>query len=172
MAEESQTDLQRAIAQAIDSEIMKLQQAILPVQQMAEMALQKLESDERLGYGKWIPGIPGGGGVNWSVFAFGAEVVSGANNYISVTGGEVRHGTRATIEVAAAPFVKIVSDHYLVFVSYTIGSAAAIGSGAVCPVDTSTIIYWPLHKWRLIDGVASLEMIYHLGVIKIPGVFA
>lgn len=106
----------------------------------------------------------------WEKCAFGCSV---NENAITVTPGRVVHGTRWTYELSIdVPFTTIVADHTWIFCRYTLGESAYLVASTTAPIMSETIIEWALHKWRLIDGVASVEKIYHLGDIFIPGNFA
>lgn len=110
----------------------------------------------------------GGAGLDISVFAFG---YSASENIVTVSAGKVRHGTRAAVAVAAAP-VTIAADHTFIWVDYTYAGTAAIGSGTTEPSSTVTNLLVPLHQWKLTNGIVSIEKIFHLGDIIIPGEFA
>jgi len=106
--------------------------------------------------------------MDYSDFAFGFSV-SGVT--VTVKAGKIRHGTRTAISVAQAD-ISIVADHTWIYVVYTFGGGASLTSSTTEPVMTETAANWPLHKWRLANGVASIEQILHLGDIIIPGSFA
>jgi len=126
------------------------------------------------GHVSWSNGMPtivvdsveeSGGATPYSEWAFGFSV-DGA--VVTVNAGKVRHGTRTPISVAGAD-ITITADHTWIWPAYTYGGGAAtLTSGLTEPQDTATAHNRALHQWRLIDGVASLEKICHLGDIWLP----
>lgn len=106
--------------------------------------------------------------LNLSKFAFGYSI---AGNVVTVSAGKVRHGVRDAVAVGSGD-ITISLDHTWIYVSYTYGGSAALESGTTEPASTESILQVPLHKWRLVEGMASIEQICHLGDIIIPGAFA
>jgi hypothetical protein len=113
--------------------------------------------------------------MSYSDWAFGFSI-SGA--VVTVTAGEIHHGSRTVIDVAQTN-ITITADYQYVWVEYTFGAAAGgYPPAAVIPApqpsrpvsDETTFRCW-LHQFRAINGVVSLYRIGHLGNIELPGSF-
>jgi hypothetical protein len=115
--------------------------------------------------------LSGGGDMDYSDFAFGFSV---SGNQVTITVGEVRHGTR--VPITATTFgslpITINTDQTWIYCTYVFGGTSAqVVSSVIEPVTTSTALNYPLHLWGVSDGVVSVARILHLGDIIIPGVF-
>ena len=113
--------------------------------------------------------------MSYSDWAFGFSI---SGNVVTVTGGTVWQGTRPPVTVAGSQTINVLADYTWVYVEGSWGYPNAgvyppsILSGTTRPAHNSTTYRFPLHLWRLVGGVASLERIHHLGDIFIPGVYA
>ena len=134
----------------------------------------------RNGHVDWSNGMPtivmdeiddglGEKAMDYSDFAFGFSV-SGA--VVTITAGEIHHGTRAVVTVASV--VKtITQDLQYIWVEYTFGGSAVIAAPSTTrPVSTETVMKVWLGRFNLTDSTASLNRIGHIGNIEIPGAFA
>lgn len=119
--------------------------------------------------GSQLPVWGAGGGANYSDFAFGYSVTG---NIVTVTGGNVRHGSRTPIVVSETPITLAAATNWI-YVSYTVASGvASILQSATEPITTEAIYKQPLHKWTSAGGVATVSLpILHLGDVSIPGAF-
>ena len=109
--------------------------------------------------------------MDYSDFAFGFSV-SGA--VVTVNKGYVMQGKRMPAQVIAAD-ITITEDYTFIYVHFEFSAqAGTITSSTTRPSVTETTIDYPLHLWRLNDGVVTLADagILHLGYIVIPGNFS
>jgi hypothetical protein len=111
--------------------------------------------------------------MSYSDWAFGFSI-SGA--VVMVNAGVVIHGKRYTYTCSDTPII-ITEDNTFIYVHLVLGGdeswTPTIESAHIFPSMTDTTIDFPLHKWRLLSGgIVSLDKIYHLGCIVIPGNFA
>lgn len=114
---------------------------------------------------------PGGGGgaVDWSVFAFGCSVVG---DVAAVNAGAVMHADHYPVGVTGASLV-LTADHQYIWIEYDLSghSGGIAGPSTVEPYsDAQTFRVW-LTKFRLVDGVGSIEQIGHVGNIIIPSIY-
>jgi hypothetical protein len=106
---------------------------------------------------------------SYSDWAFGFSI-SGA--VVTVNTGDIWHGTRVAF-AAMATDITITADQTWIYVEYVIGNnSALIKSKLTKPLITPTVIEYPLHLWKVLNGVVNVDRILHLGDIIIPGVFA
>jgi len=112
---------------------------------------------------KWVAGD-----AVMSIYSFGYSV---SGTKVTVSAGSVRHGTRTVVDIAEKE-ITIAADHTWIYVAYTIGTSAVISSNTTLPDSTEGVVSVPLHEWRLVDSVVSIERVSHVGDILIPGVFA
>jgi hypothetical protein len=114
------------------------------------------------------PMIFPGGAMSYSDWAFGFSI-SGA--VVSVNKGNIRHGTK-TERICIARSFTVASDHYCCWVEYEYDESAWRSNwGTAFPLETETTYIEKLHEFRLIAGAASVDIIYHLGDVKIDGAF-
>jgi hypothetical protein len=109
--------------------------------------------------------------MSYSDWAFGFSV---SGNVVTMTTGEVRHGSRPPVTAfVAGSGITINADQTWIYCTYTFGGTSAqVVSSVIEPVTTATTLNYPLHLWGVSNGVVSVKKIIHLGDIVIPGVFA
>jgi len=113
--------------------------------------------------------------MDYSDFAFGHSI---SGTTVTITAGEIHQGTRDPIEVVETA-LPITIDHQYAFVEHVFNSGIAIipntpeRATAVRPTsDSATLRVW-LCRFRLVDGVVSLEKpIGYVGNIYITGTVA
>jgi hypothetical protein len=106
----------------------------------------------------------------WSKWEFGIQSIVG--DKVTVNAGEVQDSllnakTASTAEITIAE----VGMTYI-FLEYTYGGAVEIKGSTTRPVMDATTYRRILHWWYLVDGVATLSKVSHIGNIVIPGTFA
>jgi len=119
---------------------------------------------------------------DYSVYAFGFKIIG---TVVRMYTGDICHGARAPVS-ATGPLgetptydATITEDHQYIWVSYDWGIFAYFFDGGFSDTPSTTkpqtdatrFRVW-IARFRLIDGVVSLEQIGHLGNIQIPGAMA
>jgi hypothetical protein len=105
--------------------------------------------------------------MSYSDFAFGFSI-SGA--VVTVMKGEVHPKKQSPISIIQKA-ITLTADHQYVWVEHVLESNVAVlaAPNVDRPVSDDIMYRVWLHQFRLIDGVASLEQIGHLGNIYIFG---
>ncbi len=112
----------------------------------------------------------GGGGLDLSKVIFG--IIHIVVNVVTIKAGIIVRGKRPKIDVAGAD-VTIAADHDYLYCDYNIsGGTGSFGVNTAYPTNTIDHYYQVLYQFRLASGVASLEMIHHMGEIRIPSMYA
>jgi len=129
------------------------------------------------GHVDWSDGMPTivveaaegtGGGMDYSDFAFGFSI---AGAVVTFQPGEIHHGTRAVITVGTVNKT-ITANLQYVWIEYTFGGSAVFaGPSTTMPVSTETVMKVWLACFNFADGVATVNLVGHIGNIEIPGAF-
>jgi len=105
-----------------------------------------------------------------SYWEFG--VYSITSKVVRVNAGEVNDSLLNTKTAGAADITVADSGTTYIFLEYTYGGTLSIKGSTARPVMDATTYRRILHKWTVVDGVAVLGTVSHLGNIVIPGTFA
>ena len=87
-------------------------------------------------------------------------------------GGELNDSLLDTKTASAVNITVADSGTTYIFVEYIYGGAISIKGSTSRPVMDATTYRRILHKWTVVDEVAVLGTISHIGNIVIPGTFA
>ncbi|MFA5151098.1 MAG: hypothetical protein WC554_00915 [Clostridia bacterium] len=113
----------------------------------------------------------GGGITDWSDWEFGFETPT--TDVVAVNAGELQDSMLAYKAVAAANITVTGAGTFYIYVQYTYGSGytpTIVGSETRPTMDALTYRRI-LHTWTLVNSVATLSKIGHIGNIMIPGTF-
>ena len=107
--------------------------------------------------------------MDYSDFAFGFSV-SGA--VVTLIAGEVHHGKRNIYDVSATTKT-LTADHQYLWIEYKMtDKTVAWAEPSTARVKSDDITYRVLfYQFRLIASVGSIERIYHIGNVEIPGAY-
>ena len=107
---------------------------------------------------------------DWAKYEFGIYSITA--KVVRVNAGELQDSLLATKTANAVNITVADSGTTYIFLEYTYGGALSTKGSTVRPVMDATTYRRILHKWTVVDGVAVLGAISHLGNIVIPGTFA
>jgi len=129
------------------------------------------------GHVDWSAGMPtivvdtagtsAGSTMSYSDWAFGFSI---SGTEVTVSMGEV-HPKKQTPIVLASKKITLTADHQYVWVEHVLETDQAViqGPGLDRPVSDDIMYRVWLHQFRLINNVASLEQVGHVGNIYIFG---
>ena len=107
---------------------------------------------------------------DWAKYEFGIYSITGA--VVRVNAGEIQDSLLNVKSAGAVDLTIVAGSTNYIFVEYTYGGAVATKVSTTRPVMDATTYRRILHWWTLVDGVATLAKISHLGNIVVPGIFA
>lgn len=107
---------------------------------------------------------------DWSLYEFGIYSITDA--VVRVNAGELQDSLLNAKTSNAVDLTIVAGGTNYIFVEYTYGGAIETKVSTTRPVMDATTYRRILHWWTLVDGVATLGKISHIGNIVIPGTFA
>jgi len=105
---------------------------------------------------------------DWAKYEFGIYSITA--KVVRVNAGEVNDSLLDTKTANAVDITVADSGTTYIFLEYTYGGALSIKGSTVRPVMDATTYRRILHWWQVVDGLATLIKISHIGNIVIPPV--